>query len=97
MNKNICVVGAGYWGENHIRTLSQLNVLKGIVELDLNILKNILNKYPGVNGHSSIEDALLKDYDGFTIATPAKTHFEIAKTIINAQKHLLIEKPMAID
>ena len=28
MNKSICVVGAGYWGKNHIKTLSQLNVLR---------------------------------------------------------------------
>ena len=96
MNKNICVVGAGYWGKNHIRILNRLNVLKGIVELDANILKNFLNKYPGVQGYSSIEDALLGDYDGFIIATPAKTHFEIAKIIMNAQKHLLIEKPMTL-
>ena len=96
MNKNICVVGAGYWGKNHIRTLKRLNALKGIVELDDNILKNFLNKYPGVQGYSSIEDALLGDYDGFIIATPAKTHFEIAKIIIKAQKHLLIEKPMTL-
>ncbi len=96
MNKNICVVGAGYWGKNHIRTLSRLNVLKGIVELDAKILENFLNKYPGVQGYSSIEDALLGDYDGFIIATPAKTHFQIAKIIMNAKKHLLIEKPMAL-
>ena len=96
MNKNICVIGAGYWGKNHIKTLSQLNVLRGIVEQDKATLKMFLNKYPGVNGHSNIEEALLKDYDGYTIATPAKTHFEIAKTIINAQKNVLIEKPMAL-
>lgn len=96
MNKNICVVGAGYWGKNHIRTLNRLNVLRGIVELDAKILKTFLNKYPGVQGYSSIEDALLGDYDGFIIATPAKTHFQIAKMIMNAQKHLLIEKPMTL-
>ena len=96
MNKSICVIGAGYWGKNHIKTLSQLNVLRGIVEQDKATLKMFLNKYPGVNGHSKIEEALLKDYDGYTIATPAKTHFEIAKTIINAQKNVLIEKPMAL-
>ena len=96
MNKSICVVGAGYWGKNHIKTLSQLNVLRGIVEQDKATLKMFLNKYPGVNGHSKIEEALLKDYDGYTIATPAQTHFEIAKTIINAQKNVLIEKPMAL-
>jgi len=96
MNKKICVVGAGYWGENHIKTLSKLNALKGIVELDDNILTSYLNAYPDIQGHSTIEDALLEDYDGFTIATPAKTHFEIAKIIINAGKHLLIEKPMTL-
>ena len=96
MNKKICVIGAGYWGKNHIKTLSKLNALKGVVELDDNILKSFLNAYSGIQGHSNIEDALLEDYDGFTIATPAKTHFKIAKTIINAQRHLLIEKPMTL-
>ena len=96
MNKSICVIGAGYWGKNHIKTLSQLNVLRGIVEQDKATLKMFLNKYPGVNGHSNIEEALVKDYDGYTIATPAKTHYEIAKTIINAKKNVLIEKPMAL-
>ena len=44
MKKKICVVEAGYWGKNHIRTLDRLNGLKGIVELDTNILKELLNK-----------------------------------------------------
>mgnify|MGYP000323086473 FL=1 len=96
MNKKICVIGAGYWGSNHIRTLSKLNALKGVVEPDNNILKSFLNTYPGIQGHSNIDDALLENYDGFIIATPAKTHFEIAKNIINAGKHLLIEKPMTL-
>ena len=96
INKNICVVGAGYWGKNHIRILNQLNVLKGIVELDCDILNTFLNKYPDINGYSKIEDALNEDYDGFIIATPAKTHFEIAKIIISAKKHILIEKPMTL-
>tara|TARA_X000000368_G_C23050868_1_gene721352 strand:- start:1102 stop:2061 length:960 start_codon:yes stop_codon:yes gene_type:complete len=96
MSKAICVVGAGYWGTNHIKTLNQLNALKGIVEVDNNKLKFLLSAYPGIKIHSSIEDALAEDYDGFIIATPAKTHFNIASTIINARKHLLIEKPMTL-
>lgn len=96
INKSICVVGAGYWGKNHIRTLNRLNVLKGIVEHDNDTLNTFIKKYPEVNGHLKIEDALNEDYDGFIIATPAKTHFEIAKTIINAGKHVLIEKPLTL-
>tara|TARA_Y200000002_G_scaffold381211_1_gene394599 strand:+ start:1017 stop:1988 length:972 start_codon:yes stop_codon:yes gene_type:complete len=96
INKNICVVGAGYWGKNHIKTLSRLNALKGIVELDNDTLNIVMEKYANVKGHLKIEDALNEDYDGFIIATPAKTHFNIAKTIISAGKHILIEKPMTL-
>ena len=32
MSNNICVIGAGYWGKNHIRTLYELGLLGGIVE-----------------------------------------------------------------
>ena len=34
LNKKICVIGAGYWGKNHITTLERLNALNGIVEID---------------------------------------------------------------
>ena len=96
INKSICVIGAGYWGKNHIRTLNRLNVLKGIVEHEYDTLHAFIKKYPEVNGHLKIEDALIEDYDGFIIATPAKTHFKIAKKIINACKPVLIEKPMTL-
>ena len=56
-------------------------------------VKPLLQKY---KWHLKIEDALIEDYDGFVIATPAKTHFEIAKNVINAGKHILIEKPMTL-
>ena len=82
MNKNICVVGAGYWGKNHIKTLHYLNALKGVVELNIATLSALDKRYPGIQLHNSIKDALLYDYDGYIIATPAKTHFEIAKLII---------------
>ena len=95
-NKRICVVGAGYWGKNHIRVLNQLRVLRGIVEVEKTPRNIILDTYKDINGHSKIEDAIAEDYDGFVVATPAKTHFEIAKTIINAGKHILIEKPMTL-
>ena len=96
MNKNICVVGAGYWGKNHIKTLHYLNALKGVVELNIATLSALDKRYPGIQLHNSIKDALLYDYDGYIIATPAKTHFEIAKLIIESKKHVLIEKPMTL-
>ena len=96
MNKRICVVGAGYWGKNHIKTLDQLGVLAGIVESDKNTLNSFINKYPDVEGYIDLDLSLPKNFDGFTIATPAETHYDIAKKVIKAGKHLLIEKPMTL-
>ncbi|MDC3166236.1 Gfo/Idh/MocA family oxidoreductase [Candidatus Marinimicrobia bacterium] len=96
MNKKICVVGAGYWGQNHIKTLSKLNSLGGIVDLDKETLNKTAKHYPGIKHHLKIRDALDVDYDGFVVATPAQTHLEIAEKIIKSQKNLLIEKPMTL-
>ena len=48
MNKKLCVVGAGYWGKNHIRTLSEIGALQGIVESNEELLSSVLKDYPKV-------------------------------------------------
>ena len=37
--RNICVVGAGRWGLNHIRTLIEINSLGGIVDTNVETLE----------------------------------------------------------
>ena len=96
MNKRVCVVGGGSWGRNHIKTLHSIGALGGIVETSKKSLKELLIKYPETKTYSKLENALDNDFDGFTIATPAETHFSIAKKIISSGKHLLIEKPMVL-
>ena len=93
INKNICVVGSGKWGKNHISTLSQLDCLHGIVEKNKLVLEEIKVKYPKVNLFNSIDDAIDYGFDGYVIVTPAETHFEIAKKIIKSRNHVLVEKP----
>jgi len=95
-NKKICVVGAGRWGKNHIRTFNELGVLGGIVESNQETLNCFLKQYPHVKGYTELKDALNDNYDGFTVATPAETHYDIAKKIIHANKHILVEKPLAL-
>lgn len=96
MNKNICVVGAGRWGKNHIRTLHNLGCLGGIVEPDINTQNECHEKYPYIKTFTNIKDAIKQDFNGFIVATPAETHFEIASFIINHNKHVLVEKPIAL-
>ena len=96
MDKRVCVVGAGNWGKNHIKTLNKLGALKGIVESDTKLLASLSIDYPNVSCYENVSLALKEDHDGFTIATPAETHHEIAKKVIMAGKHVLIEKPMTL-
>ena len=45
----------------------------------------------------SLDQALGEEsFLGFTIATPATTHYSLAKKIIEARKHVLIEKPFTL-
>ncbi|MEA1934995.1 MAG: Gfo/Idh/MocA family oxidoreductase, partial [Thermodesulfobacteriota bacterium] len=96
MNKKICVVGAGRWGKNHIKTLLGLDCLAGIVEANTDMRAEFKEKYPDVRTFASIRDAINEDFDGFTVATPAETHFEIAEFIISHNKHVLVEKPLTL-
>tara|TARA_Y100001958_G_scaffold100924_1_gene70010 strand:- start:1953 stop:2915 length:963 start_codon:yes stop_codon:yes gene_type:complete len=95
--KKICVVGVGEWGKNHVATLSDLGALAGIVESDTEILNRYLKIYPDIKYFSDIRDAIaINTFDGFTVATPAETHFDIAKCIIEAGKPVLVEKPLTL-
>jgi UDP-2-acetamido-3-amino-2,3-dideoxy-glucuronate N-acetyltransferase len=94
--KKVCVVGAGRWGINHIKTLNGLNALGGIVESDNMVLDSLNTAYPNIPCFKNIEDALREDFDGYTVATPAPTHFSIARQIIETEKHVLIEKPITL-
>jgi UDP-2-acetamido-3-amino-2,3-dideoxy-glucuronate N-acetyltransferase len=76
-NYKICVVGAGRWGTNHIKTLHGLGVLAGIVENRPNRREELQELYPEVSVYASVTDVPLAEYDGFTVATPAETHFKV--------------------
>ena len=93
---SVCVIGAGRWGKNHITTLHNLGYLGGIVESNLTVLAAFQEKFPHVPCFSTVAEALNEDFNGFTIATPAETHFAIAKQVMTAGKHVLVEKPLTL-
>jgi UDP-2-acetamido-3-amino-2,3-dideoxy-glucuronate N-acetyltransferase len=94
--KRIAVIGAGRWGKNHIKTLHELGFLSGIVEADPDTRNVFKDKYPEAKTFATIRDAIKEDFDGFTVATPAETHFKIAEFIITHKKHVLVEKPLTL-
>ena len=98
LSRNICVVGAGYWGKNHIRTLSELGALGGIVDSNEKTLNDLKVKYPSIPIFQTLTAAIkARIFSGYIVSTPAKTHFEVAMNIINSDCHVLVEKPALLD
>ncbi len=96
-HKNICVVGFGNWGKNHIKTLKDLNSLGGIVDQSEIALDQARKKYPSCKFFKSVELALKNDFDGYIICTDPSTHYHLAKRIIMANKPVLVEKPLTLN
>lgn len=90
----IVQIGIGGWGKNHSRILSQLGVLSAICDSDSKVSKEYGEKY-SVNYYTSIDDLLKsEEFDGAIVTTPTSTHSEITTKMIEAEKHVLVEKPL---
>ncbi|GAB6183968.1 Gfo/Idh/MocA family oxidoreductase [Thermodesulfovibrio hydrogeniphilus] len=90
----VAVIGAGYFGQRHIKLLSQMDDVEIVGIAD----KDIYRAFEVVKGYDirCVEDfrELIDDAEIFFIVTPTITHFEIANFLIDKGKHLFIEKPI---
>ncbi len=93
---SICVVGVGNWGLNHIKTLKELNVNVGCIDVDSQKLNKVKSLFNEIECFKSLKESFKKDFNGYIIATPAKTHTELAKLIIKNNKPVLVEKPLSL-
>ncbi|WP_406857087.1 Gfo/Idh/MocA family oxidoreductase [Alsobacter sp. KACC 23698] len=94
----IAVVGCGYWGAKHIRVLSESPSANLVMAVDARAdrISRIQDRYRGVAVSRSVTDALSSDVAGIVIATPISTHYALAMAALEAGKHVLVEKPMAM-
>lgn len=94
---NVAVVGSGYWGKNLVRNFDELGVLHTICDNNPATLKSFQEKYPDKHFQTSFETVLESPaIDAVVIATPAETHFELAKSALSSGKHTFVEKPLAL-
>jgi predicted dehydrogenase len=93
---NVAVVGLGYWGPNIVRNLLKIQNVEKVFGCDLqqeNIMR-IKKDFPNVSPLTFSSLLTRKDIHAVVIATPLKTHFNLAKEALLANKHVLVEKPM---
>ena len=90
----IVQIGTGGWGKNHTRVLSELGVLVAVCDADSQKSKEYGEKY-SVNHYETLDELLAsEEFDGAFVVTPTSTHTEIAKKLLEAKKHVFVEKPM---
>ena len=93
----LCVVGAGRWGLNHVKTLYSLDCIVGVVDSNKSTLNEITHIYPKCLTFSKLTHSLKDNFDAYIVSTPPNTHFNIAKLIIENGKPVLVEKPLTLN
>ncbi len=94
--QKIGVIGAGYWGKNLVRVFSQLKVLSAVCDTNPEILKHIHTNYR-VKTTTQLKEILNDpEIKGLVIATPAATHYWVAKEALLSGKDVLVEKPLCL-
>ena len=89
------VVGVGRMGKYHVGILSELPEveLTSVVDIDSKSRKVIEENY-GTPSFENYKDIYGK-VDAAVVAVPTRLHFPIAKDLLNAGIHVLLEKPCA--
>jgi predicted dehydrogenase len=94
----IAVVGLGYWGPNLVRNLHEVPEAEVVWACDLReeALSALARRYPAVPRTTTFEQVLEDEsVDAVVVSTPVSTHYELALAALNADKHVLVEKPLA--
>ena len=77
---NLALIGTGKWGKKYLDSCKNLPGIKiGYICARKTDISSLLEK---------------KDISGFIVASPTSTHFKLAKTLIENNKNVLIEKPV---
>src|SRR4051794_29018984 len=95
MKPRVAVLGCGYWGSNHIRTLKALGALHAVSDAN----------HPRAEGFASEQECLSippdeivghNDIDAIVMALPPQFHAEFAIRAVENGKDVLVEKPIAL-
>lgn len=100
MIPRIAVIGAGAWGANHVRVIATAAdcILHTVADRDRSVQERVHKLAPNARFVDD-PDQVFSDpaIDAIVLATPAPTHAALARVAIEAGKHVLIEKPLAMN
>ena len=94
----VAVIGAGYWGPNLVRNLSEAPGGEAVAVADLSParLAAIRKRFPAVRTTQDHRELFADpEVDAVCIVTPISTHRALAEEALAAGKHVFVEKPLA--
>lgn len=92
---SVVVVGCGHWGKNLIRNFSEIGELSAVCDNDKLLASKFSEKYkvPSL----SYDEVLRSSCRAVVIAVPAKHHAKLCMDAFEANKHVYVEKPLAMN
>jgi predicted dehydrogenase len=94
----VAQLGCGYWGPNLLRNFSALPAcrVKYVADASAERRAFVTRNFSNTKAVET-PDVIFEDSDvaAVIIATPAATHFDLARRALEAGKHVLVEKPLA--
>jgi predicted dehydrogenase len=94
----VALVGLGYWGPHFARIAHEHGdaELVWCCDRDTRALDLPKRRFPHVRRTTELQDVLDDEsVDAMVVATPTMTHADIAVAVLQAGKHVLVEKPLA--
>jgi|LauGreDrversion4_2_1035121.scaffolds.fasta_scaffold47012_5 predicted dehydrogenase len=96
----VCVVGLGHWGPNIVRAIESHSeaVVVCAAEQSEQRQAQVRERIPSLPIEPSFQDCLRKhQFEAVVIAVPTELHFQLGMQALEAGKHVMIEKPLALN
>ena len=95
---SVALAGCGPWGLNIARNLHQMGHLALVCDTSPLALQAAQESLRGVRAVRSFEKLLQeRSIDAVAVATPAESHYALARRALLAGKDVFVEKPLALD
>ena len=93
--QRVAVAGCGPWGRNLVRTMDDLGALTAISDPNPDTAESISRAH-GVPARTFAELLADPSLEGVVIAAPAAQHGRLARRVLEAGKHVFVEKPLSL-
>ncbi|HJQ51710.1 MAG TPA: Gfo/Idh/MocA family oxidoreductase [Gaiellaceae bacterium] len=96
MTLRVGQVGLGYWGRNLARVFDDEADLGWLCDANEGLREEFARRYPNARVTGEFAEMIASDIDAVVIATLVPTHYPLAKSALEAGKHVFVEKPPAM-